>query len=72
MFSFAAVVLLQVTAVLVVIGGSRTKSQLVLWRSNKRADHAAIVVRYLVVDDIEPEQVSTRLRIATQVTEILH
>jgi hypothetical protein len=48
------------------------KSALILCRSDEGADHAALVVRLDVVQDVEPEIIARLLRVSVQVTEVLH
>src|SRR5678816_3316254 len=50
----------------------RTEACLVLGRRDKRADHAAIIVRLSIVQNVQPEGKATRIRIAMQITEVLH
>ena len=51
---------------------SRAEPQLVLGRRDKCADHAEIVVRFAVIDDIEPKVIPVLIHVAAQVAEVLH
>src|SRR5438128_1093815 len=58
----------------ILIGAShdRTESLLILARGDERADHAVIISRFPVVQNIQPEVVPVLVRVSSQVTKILH
>ncbi len=45
---------------------------LVFWRSDKRADHAAEVARHSTIQDIQPEVIASLIRLAPQISIVLH
>ena len=49
-----------------------TEPVLIFSACDKSADHRAIVIRHAIVQDIKPELIAVRVRVAPEITEVLH